>query len=82
MIMCFILTYMSNILYPTLSIRLNIVTAILWDKFQIEFLTKYNELQGAKPVIVIIKHGKIKEPQGKNYIGKNRMFILLVCDLF
>jgi hypothetical protein len=61
---------------------MNIVTATLWDKFQTEFLTKYRELQGAKPVIVIIKHGKIKEPQGKNKIVKNQMFILLVCDLY
>jgi hypothetical protein len=61
---------------------MNIVTATLWDKFQTEFLTKYSELQGAKPVIVIIKHGKIKEPQGKKKIVKNQIFILLVCDLF
>ncbi|WJX78859.1 hypothetical protein P8452_62041 [Trifolium repens] len=54
--------------FPTIvslaDAEMNIVTATLWDKFQTEFLTKYRELQGAKPVIVIIKHGKIKEPQG------------------
>jgi tRNA(Phe) wybutosine-synthesizing methylase Tyw3 len=43
---------------------MNIVTLTLWDKFQAEFLAKYHELEDHQPVIVILKHGKIKEPQG------------------
>ncbi|KAK2360554.1 hypothetical protein QL285_085813 [Trifolium repens] len=43
---------------------MNIVTVTLWDKFQAEFLAKYHELQGHEPIIIILKHGKIKEPQG------------------
>ncbi|WJX19753.1 hypothetical protein P8452_09396 [Trifolium repens] len=44
--------------------EMNIVTLTLWDKFQAEFLAKYHELEDHQPVIVILKHGKIKEPQG------------------
>jgi thymidylate kinase len=43
---------------------MNIVTLTLWDKFQAEFLAKYHELEDHQPIIVILKHGKIKEPQG------------------
>jgi hypothetical protein len=43
---------------------MNILTCSLWGKFQTEFLEKYNELAGEGPVIVILKHAAIREPQG------------------
>ncbi|WJX19054.1 hypothetical protein P8452_08788 [Trifolium repens] len=43
---------------------MNILTCSLWGKYQTEFLAKYNENACGGPVIVILKHAAIKEPQG------------------
>ncbi|WJX09717.1 hypothetical protein P8452_00523 [Trifolium repens] len=44
---------------------MNILTCALWDKYGTAFLEGYSQCDGKEPVIVIIKHGKIKEPQGQ-----------------
>jgi hypothetical protein len=43
---------------------MNILTCALWDKYGTAFLEGYSQCDGKEPVIVIIKHDKIKEPQG------------------
>ncbi|WJX81908.1 hypothetical protein P8452_64733 [Trifolium repens] len=43
---------------------MNILTCSLWGKYQTEFLANYNENACGGPVIVILKHAAIKEPQG------------------
>jgi replication factor A1 len=44
--------------------RMNILTCSLWGKYQTEFLAKYNENACGGPVVVILKHAAIKEPEG------------------
>ncbi|KAK2402288.1 hypothetical protein QL285_051823 [Trifolium repens] len=48
----------------SLADAMNILTCSLWGKYQTEFLAKYNENACGGPVIVILKHAAIKEPQG------------------
>jgi hypothetical protein len=60
---------------------MNILTCSLWGKFQTEFLEKYNELAGEGPVIVILKHAAIREPQG-NVIQVLQIMKLLSIDAF
>jgi hypothetical protein len=47
---------------------MNILTCSLWGKYQTEFLAKYNENACGGPVIVILKHAAIKEPQGHIFL--------------
>ncbi|WJX77104.1 hypothetical protein P8452_60444 [Trifolium repens] len=50
--------------FSLVDASMNILTCSLWGKYQTEFLEKYNELAGEGPVIVILKHAAIREPQG------------------
>ncbi|MCI30409.1 replication protein A 70 kDa DNA-binding subunit C-like [Trifolium medium] len=38
----------------------------LWDSLSVQFIEFYNKLTDLGPVVLIIKHARVKEPQG-NY---------------
>jgi hypothetical protein len=40
------------------------VDCTLWDSLSVEFITHYTQRTETGPVVVIIKHARIKEPQG------------------
>ncbi|KAK2367105.1 hypothetical protein QL285_080423 [Trifolium repens] len=50
--------------FSLIDASMNILTCSLWGKYQTEFLAKYNENACGGPVVVILKHAAIKEPQG------------------
>ncbi|KAK2366319.1 hypothetical protein QL285_079715 [Trifolium repens] len=46
------------------DIRNQVIDCTLWDSLSVEFLTEYNLQADLGPVVVIIKHARIKEPNG------------------
>jgi replication factor A1 len=44
--------------------RDTIIDCTLWDSLSVEFMTSYNERSDSGPIVVIIKHARVKEPQG------------------
>jgi replication factor A1 len=36
----------------------------LWDALSVEFMNHYNQRTDSGPVVLIVKHARIKDPQG------------------
>ncbi|KAK2378294.1 hypothetical protein QL285_078861 [Trifolium repens] len=47
-----------------LKLRDNVLDCTLWDALSIENLSFYNQRTDFGPVVMIIKHARVKEPQG------------------
>jgi hypothetical protein len=45
-------------------IRDTIMDCTLWDSLSVEFMTSYNQRSDSGPIVMIIKHARVKEPQG------------------
>ncbi|GAU17227.1 hypothetical protein TSUD_324300 [Trifolium subterraneum] len=57
-------TRKGNISFTIKDLRSNVLDCILWDALSIEFLSYYNQQNDLGHVVMIMKHAKVKEPQG------------------
>ncbi|GAU45447.1 hypothetical protein TSUD_107390 [Trifolium subterraneum] len=57
-------TRKGNISFTIKDLRSNVLDCILWDALSVEFLSNYNQQNDLGHVVMIMKHAKVKEPQG------------------
>jgi hypothetical protein len=58
------LTFSHPIIAFISTLSDSMVDCTLWDSLSVEFITHYTQRTTAGPVVVIIKHARIKDPQG------------------
>ncbi|WJX52408.1 hypothetical protein P8452_38524 [Trifolium repens] len=46
------------------DLRENVLDVALWDALSVEFISSYNKRTVVGPIVVIIKHGRVKEATG------------------
>ncbi|KAK2352860.1 hypothetical protein QL285_090565 [Trifolium repens] len=57
-------TRKAQVSFTLKDLRDTIIDCTLWDSLSVEFMTSYNERSDSGPIVVIIKHARVKEPQG------------------
>ncbi|WJX81040.1 hypothetical protein P8452_63970 [Trifolium repens] len=57
-------TRKANVAFTIKDLSGVMVDCTLWDSLSVEFITHYTQHTETGPVVVIIKHARIKEPQG------------------
>ncbi|MCH82303.1 replication protein A 70 kDa DNA-binding subunit C-like, partial [Trifolium medium] len=56
-------TKKGNVAFTLKDLRDNVLDCTLWDALSGEFLRLYNQQTESGPVVLIIKHARVKEPQ-------------------
>ncbi|XP_045789228.1 uncharacterized protein LOC123884216 isoform X5 [Trifolium pratense] len=57
-------TKKGNVAFTLKDLRDNVLDCTLWDGLSVEFINFYNKLTDMGPAVMIIKHARVKEPQG------------------
>ncbi|MCH98552.1 replication protein A 70 kDa DNA-binding subunit C-like, partial [Trifolium medium] len=57
-------TKKGNVAFTLKDLRDNVLDCTLWDGLSVQFLDFYNNRANNGPVVMIIKHARVKEPQG------------------
>ncbi|GAU51524.1 hypothetical protein TSUD_413880 [Trifolium subterraneum] len=57
-------TKKGNVAFTLKDLMGNVLDCTLWDGVSVEFLNKYNQVAASGPVVLIIKHARVKEPHG------------------
>ncbi|KAK2411014.1 replication protein A 70 kDa DNA-binding subunit B [Trifolium repens] len=57
-------TRKAQVSFTLKDLRDTIIDCTLWDSLSVEFMTSYNQRSDSGPIVIIIKHARVKEPQG------------------
>ncbi|WJX68256.1 hypothetical protein P8452_52644 [Trifolium repens] len=57
-------TRKAQVSFTLKDLRDTIMDCTLWDSLSVEFMTYYNQRSDTGPMVIIIKHARVKEPQG------------------
>ncbi|WJX28081.1 hypothetical protein P8452_16842 [Trifolium repens] len=57
-------TRKAQVSFTLKDLRDTIMDCTLWDSLSVEFMTSYNQRSDFGPIVIIIKHARVKEPQG------------------
>ncbi|WJX54921.1 hypothetical protein P8452_40751 [Trifolium repens] len=54
----------ANVAFTIKDLSDTILDCTLWDALSVEFMNHYNQRTDSGPVVLIVKHARIKDPQG------------------